>query len=217
MIERYLLMRSSRAQLLALFLASLLVSGCARSARSSNPAHSPGPPFAEKIELSGVCCAGKISEFLYRGSQPNEQGIEQLKKIGITTIVDLRGERQGTVRTERKRAEAVGMRLVNIRASGWSPPKDEELVQFFSLLQKEPKERLYVHCWLGNDRTGVFVAAYRIAFEHWSVDRALEEMYFFHFKGFWHPSMKTYIRNFPVHFAESPAFVHFRNAPSPRK
>ncbi len=206
-------MKSSRAQTLALLFSFLLVSGCARSARSSDPAHSSGPPFAEKIELNGVSYVGKINNFLYRGSQPNEQGVEQLKKIGITTIVDLRGERQGTVATERKRAEALGMHLVNIRASGWSPPKDEELVQFFSLLQKQPKEKVYVHCWLGNDRTGVFVAAYRIAFEHWSAERALEEMYFFRFKGFWHPSMKTYIRNFPAHFAESPAFAQFRKPP----
>jgi tyrosine-protein phosphatase SIW14 len=210
-------MKSSRTQSLALLFSFLLVSGCARSARSADPAHSSGPPFAEKIQLNGVSYVGKINDFLYRGSQPNEQGIQQLKKIGVTTIVDLRGERQGTVATERKRAEALGMRLVNIHASGWSPPKDEELVQFFTLLQKQPKETVYVHCWLGNDRTGVFVAAYRIAFERWSAERALEEMYFFRFKGFWHPAMKTYIRNFPARFTEAPAFAPFRNPLSPRK
>lgn len=210
-------MKNPRDKIFALFLASLLVSGCARSPRPYKPAGSPAPPFAEKIELHGVSYVGKVNDFLYRGSQPNEQGVEQLKKIGVTTIVDLRGERQGTVATERKRAEARGIHLVNIGASGWSPPKDEELVQFFSLLQKRPRETVYVHCWLGNDRTGVFVAAYRIAFEHWSAERALEEMYFFHFKGSWHPSMKRYIRNFPAHFSESPAFARFRNAPSPQK
>src|ERR1051325_475163 len=135
-------MKSSRAQTLALLFSFLLVSGCARSARSSNPAHSPGLPFAEKMELSGVSYVGKVNDFLYRGSQPNERGIEQLKKIGITAIVDLRGERQGTVATERKRAEEHGMGFVNIRASGWSPPKDEELVQFFFLFQKRPKEKV---------------------------------------------------------------------------
>jgi len=210
-------MKSSRRQLLTLLCSLLLASGCARSARSVNPARASGPAFAEKIELSGVSYVGKINDFLYRGSQPNEKGIEQLKKVGITTIVDLRGERQGTVKTERKRAEEHGIRFVNIRASGWSPPKDEELVQFFSLLQQRPREKIYIHCWLGNDRTGVFIAAYRIAFEGWSSDRALEEMDDFRFKGFWHPSMKTYIRNFPVHFAESPAFVPFRNSPSQQK
>src|SRR5262249_52951928 len=164
-----------------------------------------------------VSYVGKINDFLYRGSQPNERGIEQLKKLGITTIVDLRGERQGTVAKERKRAEEHGMHFVNIHASGWAPPKDQQLVQFFSLLQKRPQEKVYVHCWVGNDRTGVFIAAYRIAFEHWSTDRALEEMYLFHFKGFWHPSMKTFIRNFPTHYAESSAFAPFRETHSPQR
>ena len=213
MIERSLFRKFSKARLLILFFSVSLVSGCARSARSSDPAHASAPPFAEKIRLEGVSGAGKINDFLYRGSQPDEQGIEQLKKIGITTIVDLRGERQGTVLTERKRAEALGLRFVNIRASGWSPPKDEELVEFFSLLQQQPRETIYVHCWLGNDRTGVFLASYRIAFEDWPAERALEEMDFFQFKGFWHPSMKTYVRNFPAHFAASPSFAPFRKRP----
>ena len=78
--------------------------------------------------------------------------------------MDLRGERQGTVRTERTRAAALGMRPVNIRASGWSPPENDQLVQFFSLLQQRPQEKIYVHSWLGDDRTGVFLAAYRMAF-----------------------------------------------------
>jgi hypothetical protein len=39
-------------------------------------------------------------------------------------------------------------------------------------------------------------------------------MDYFHFKGFWHPSMKKYIRDFPAHFAQSPAFAPFRK-PSP--
>jgi len=70
------------------------------------------------------------------------------------------------------------MRLVNTRTSGWSP--DDQLVQFFSLLQQRPQEKIYVHCWLGDDRTGVFLAAYRMAFERWTPQRALQEMYFFH-------------------------------------
>lgn len=209
-------MKSSRALLSLFFFSQLCLSGCIHSAHFPSPAPSSDPPSAEKIQLDGVSYVGKVNDFLYRGSQPNERGIEQLKKIGITTIVDLRGERQGTVAKERKHAEEHGIRLVNIRASGWSPPKDDELVQFFSLLQQRPREKIYVHCWLGNDRTGVFIASYRIAFEHWSPERALKEMNDFRFKGFWHPSMKAYIRNFPAHFAKSPAFAPFRKLPNPK-
>jgi hypothetical protein len=58
----------------------------------------------------------------------------------------------------------------------------------------------------------LFLATYRIAFEHWTPEQACcARCIFFIFKGFWHPSMKTYIRNFPHHFATSPAFALYRS------
>ena len=167
--------------------------------------------FGKRMQLPGVSNFGRLNDFLYRGSQPKDQGLEQLKNLGITTVVDLRRQHQGAVKKERKRVEALGMHFVYIPASGWSPPKDEELVQFFTLLQQRPKEKLFVHCWLGDDRTGVFFAAYRIAFAHWTAEEAFQEMLFFHFKNFWHPSMRRYIMNFPAHFTESGAFASFRS------
>jgi len=40
------------------------------------------------------------------------------------------------------------------------------------------KEKVFVHCRFGDDRTGVFVAAYRMAFDGWPAQQAMEEMYF---------------------------------------
>jgi tyrosine-protein phosphatase SIW14 len=173
--------------------------------------------FAQKIQIDGLRNTAKVNDFLYRGSQPEEDGVTALKEIGVSLIVDLRKERQGLASAERRRAEAVGMRVLNIRASGWSPPKDQEIAQFFDVLQKRPRERVYVHCWLGDDRTGVFIATYRMAFEKWPADKALEEMRYFHFKSFWHPAMISYIRGFQERFETSPAFAQFRSRGEPVK
>ncbi len=113
-------------------------------------------------------------------------------------IIDLRGEKQGLVNLNASIAEALGMRVVNIRASGWSPPKDQEIVEFLSLTQEQPKQKIFAHCWLGDDRTGVFFATYRMVFDHWTPRQAIEEMDHFHFKKFWHPAMKKYVLNFPA-------------------
>jgi len=153
---------------------------------------------------------GKINDFLYRGSQPNDAGLRELKKLGITLIIDLRGERKGLAKSERKKARGLGMRVVNIRASGWSTPKDKDLVEFLSLTQQRPREKIFVHCWLGGDRSGVYFAACRIAIDHWTAQQAIDEMHYFHFKSFWHPRMKKYVENFPVHYAKSPAFAELR-------
>ena len=85
----------------------------------------------------------------------------ELKKLGITTIVDLRGN-PGKVICERRQAEALGMRFIDIPIIGWSSPSDSQVAQFLKLFD-DPRQTIFVHCRFGQDRTGVMVAAYRIA------------------------------------------------------
>ena len=69
--------------------------------------------FAEKMVVPGIKNFGKVDEYLYRGAQPKPEGIEELKKLGIDTIVDLRGERHGLTERERAHAESLGMQRVS--------------------------------------------------------------------------------------------------------
>ncbi len=181
--------------------------------RASTPPAAPAvaqPTFGEKLHLKEIRNAGKISDVLYRGAQPKEVGLSELKILGITTIVDLRGEDRGKVESERNLAESLGMRFVHIPVSGWSPPTDEQVVQFLSLFRSERGQKVFVHCRFGDDRTGVFVATYRIAFEKWSAQQAMKEMYFFGFNGFWHPAMKSFIRDFPARLNSAPSLAPLR-------
>jgi tyrosine-protein phosphatase SIW14 len=168
------------------------------------------PAYGQKLHIAGIHNAGKITDLLYRGAQPKEIGFSELKLLGITTIVDLRGEDRDKIAWEKKHAESLGMRFVHIPVSGWSPPTDEQIVQFLSLFRSQPGQKVFVHCRFGDDRTGVFTAAYRIAMEKWPPEQAMQEMYFFGFNGFWHPSMKAYIRAFPGRLSSSPALASLR-------
>src|SRR5882757_5551250 len=174
----------------------------------------PQTAHGEKVRISGIPNAGKITDFFYRGAQPREVGFSELKILGITTIVDLRGEDREKILWERKHAESLGMRFVNIPVSGWSPPSDEQVAQFLSLLRDRPGQKIFVHCRFGDDRTGVFTAVYRMAVEKWPADQALKEMYFFGFNGFWHPSMKTFVRDFPSRLNSAPALAPLRSTPA---
>lgn len=187
---------------------TMLSAGCAHYHRTIPPSQQVA--FAQKIDIPGISDAGKVDDFFYRGTQPKEEGLEYLKKLGIDTIVDLRGERRGTMEKERKHAQSLGIRFVNIPGDGWTPPRDEQIAQFFALIRGRPRRRIFVHCWLGGDRSGVFIATYRIAFNGWTPEQALQEMKSFHFKSFWHPAMKAYIRDFPARLAYSPALERFR-------
>ena len=190
------------------------------SQSSSQSVSQPSAPsftqsaFGQKLHISGIPNAGKISDVLYRGAQPREVGLSELKILGINTIVDLRGENHGKINWERQRAESLGMRFVQIPVSGWSPPTDEQIAQFLSLFRDQPGQKVFVHCRFGDDRTGVFTAAYRIALDHWTPEQATNEMYFFGFNGLWHPSMKSFIRDFPARLSTSQAFAPLRASPS---
>jgi len=196
-----------------LSLAVFLVLPLHSFAQTTAPASAPSiaqPAYGQKLHIAGIHNAGKISDYLYRGAQPKETGLSELKKLGITTIVDLRREDREKIAWERKLAESLGMRFVNIPVSGWSPPTDQQVVQFLSLLRREPGQKVFVHCHFGDDRTGVFIATFRIASEKWPVEQAIREMYFFGFNGFWHPSMKTFIRDFRARLSSAPALAPVR-------
>jgi len=199
-------------RILSIALLSLLLSAnlsCQDHAGAAPAASTMHSAYGEKLKLPGLRNGGRVNDFLFRGAQPREEGLPELKKLGVTTIVDLRGEDPGTRDRERQQAEALGLRFVNIPVSGWEPPSNEQVAQFLSLFRGDRKEKIFVHCRFGDDRTGVFVATYRMAYEGWPASQAMNEMYFFGFNGFWHPSMKTFIRGFPERLKTAPVLQSF--------
>jgi protein tyrosine/serine phosphatase len=195
---------------------SLALAPHALLAQSATSASNPPilrSAYGERLKLAGIRNGGKISNSLFRGAQPRQEGFQQLKNLGVTTIVDLRGEDPNRVTWERQQAESLGMRFVSIPVSGWNPPSNDQVAQFLTLFRNKPQEKVYVHCRYGEDRTGVFVAAYRMAMEGWPSQQALNEMYYFGFNGMWHPSMKSYVRDFPERLKTAPVLADFRPSP----
>jgi protein tyrosine/serine phosphatase len=167
--------------------------------------------YGEKLRIEGVPNSGKINEHLFRGAQPRDPGLLELKRLGITTIVNLREEDPSKISWEEKRAESLGIRFVHIAVNEWSPPTNEQVAQFLSIFRDNPQEKVFVHCHFGEDRTGVFVASYRMAFEKLPPDQALKEMRYFGYNGLWHPSMTAFVRDFPARLTTAPNLVPFKN------
>lgn len=199
----------SRFRASAIILLLLLATGAAGQQPSpSSTAPVMRSAYGEKLKLAGLPNGGRINVSLYRGAQPHPNGLTELKKMGITTIVDLRSEDPVRRESERQQAESLGIHFISIPVSGWTAPGNEQVAQFLSLF-RDPKERVFVHCRFGDDRTGVFVATYRMAYEGWPAQQAINEMYFFGFNGFWHPSMKSFIRDFPARLKTAPVLAGF--------
>src|SRR5581483_1330511 len=121
----------------------------------------------------GILNYGKVAEHLYRGAQPDGEGIRSLKRLGVKLIISLRmpGE---SWKEEAAEAQANGILYTNFPMSGTSRPSEQQVRQILALLEKFP-DSVFIHCLHGCDRTGTIVACYRIQHDHWSSDLALRE------------------------------------------
>ncbi len=217
MVNRSLFLRLCKTFLAALcFAAGPCISSAQITASVPTPPavarNSFGAP-AEELKIAGVPNAGRVSDVLFRGAQPSAQGLAELKKLGVTTIVDLRGNR-GPVNREREKAELLGMYFIDIPVSGWSPTSNEQVAEVLKLFQQDPTQKVFVHCYFGRDRTGVMVATYRMTQQNWTPDQAVAEMDSFGFHYHLYPAMKSYVRKFPATFGADSTFAPLHPASS---
>ncbi len=114
---------------------------------------------------------------LYRGAQPDNLGIQNLKARGIRTVVNLR-ETNDEWPAEQDLVQAAGMKYVHEAMNGWKRPHDTRVREVLDILEgRNPAYPLpvFVHCQHGCDRTGTIIACYRIDHEGWTTDQALRE------------------------------------------
>jgi len=196
----------------ALLLASLAcIAVPAARAQAAAAAAVPPPAAArlapaERLALPGLPNAGRVTEELYRGAQPVPAGYEQLQQLGIAIVVDLNNQGAGR-QHERLAVESRGMRYVSLPASPTQGPTDAQIAQFLQLLRDNPGRKIFVHCKYGADRTGVMIAAFRMAWEHWTPAQAMVEMHAFHFHSIWLPAMRHTVRTFPQTYEDNPVFA----------
>jgi protein-tyrosine phosphatase len=97
-----------------------------------------------------------------------------LAKSGIRTVLDLRGTLDHR-RWERAAVESAGMRYIRIGLSPVFAPSAKQMGKIMAILTDRTLGPVYVHCRRGVDRSGVVIACYRIAHDHWTNAQALQE------------------------------------------
>ncbi|HWS18680.1 MAG TPA: dual specificity protein phosphatase family protein [Candidatus Elarobacter sp.] len=165
--------------------------------------------IGRRLENKGVTNFGEVTPHLYRGGLLKKDGLKALKKLDINVVVDT----HAYSKKEEREAQALGMKYVAIPwHCPW--PKDEVFAKFLKVLHENPGKKVFVHCRLGDDRTGMMVAAYRMAEEGWTADEAMTEMKSFGFTKSHHficPSLAHYEKEFPERFRNDPAFAEVRS------
>jgi protein tyrosine phosphatase (PTP) superfamily phosphohydrolase (DUF442 family) len=96
---------------------------------------------------------------LYRGAQPRGEGYEELKKLGVSIVVDLRNskpvKRDGGETREQVKVETAGTRYVENPASAFLGPTQSQVATFLQLPRDNQNKKVFVHCYFGADHTGV--------------------------------------------------------------
>ena len=120
-----------------------------------------------------------ITPGLYRGRVPfREADFAELKRLGIRTILDIRGNTPITSKWERRKAEAHGFKYINT-PMGFRPLRDGSADPALEALANEADYPLFLHCQLDRDRTSALIAAYRVQYQGWDIDSAADEAYEF--------------------------------------
>ena len=183
------------------------------SPQTDHPEVSPSKqPRAEHamgkhLTAKGIPNFGQVTPTLYRGGQPSVEGFRELAHTGVNIVVD-------TGRSERDESLVKNLGMVYISLPWYCPfPKDEVFARFITLMRDNPGKKIFVHCRLGDDRTGMMIASYRMTQEGWTAKEAMQEMHEFGYRGIHHlmcPGLERYEKSFPQRVENNREFENLR-------
>lgn len=143
----------------------LLINSLASAGEPNRP-----PQWAAPMKVQGVSNLHKINDELYRSAQPTEEGMKNLEKMGIKTIINLRA-----FHSDKDKIKGTGLLNNALNVKTWHI-EDEDVIQVLKIITKKENSPFLIHCQHGADRTGVMSAMYRIVVQGWSKDEAIKEM-----------------------------------------
>jgi protein tyrosine phosphatase (PTP) superfamily phosphohydrolase (DUF442 family) len=149
--------------------------------------------WAEPMEKQGVPNLHKVSDDLYRSAQPTAEGMKNLRKFGIKTVVSFR-----SFHSDRDEIGTTDLRYEHFPMHPWYP-ETEAVVRFLQIVTNPERTPVLIHCQHGADRTGTANALYRIVIQGWTKEEAIEEMKEggFGFHEFW-INLPWWIRNLDI-------------------
>lgn len=144
-----------------------------QSARDPESAATAARPkhWAQPVQLSAVRNLHRVSDMLYRCAQPTPNGLRQLERLGIRTVLSLRAFHA----QHRVSSSDTGLRFRRLPMKSWFP-RQKDAMRFLSLATSAADTPLLVHCQHGADRTGAMCAVYRVIVQGWSKAEAIREM-----------------------------------------
>ncbi len=111
----------------------------------------------------------KLNDRVYRSAQPEAEGMKEAAALGIREILNLRDYHD-----DKDEAAGAGLILHQVDLSAHNL-NDQDLARALRSI-RDAKGPILIHCQHGADRTGAVCALYRVVYDDWTMDAALEEL-----------------------------------------
>jgi protein tyrosine/serine phosphatase len=118
----------------------------------------------------------EIAPGVYRSNQPTRRRFEKYKRMGIHTVINLRGEDKfAHYLFEREICADLGLKLVNVKMQARKAPTVAMLTELIAAMRAAEKPFM-IHCKSGADRTGIGAAVYLMVIEGRPVSEAKKQL-----------------------------------------
>lgn len=113
----------------------------------------------------------RVTPNFYRSAKLKPESVSLLKLLGIRTVVSLRA-----FHSDKPVLAHSGIRMVRIPINTWDISDREVAQALRAIRDAESQGPVLLHCLHGADRTGLVTAMYRILYQGWSREQALDEL-----------------------------------------
>ncbi len=148
---------------------SVLILALWVSTLSAAELHARSAKWAQPIKTDQLQNFYKLDDKVYRSEQPDRKGFDYLRSFGIRNVLNLRDYHK-----DDSKAKGTGLTLYRVEMSAGKITVDEVVAALRIIRQSDGP--IVIHCWHGSDRTGTVSALYRIVFQNWSKEEAIDEL-----------------------------------------
>ncbi len=135
----------------------------------------------------------RLDEQVYRSKQPDDEEMVALEAMGVRSILNLR-----EYHSDQDDAEGTRLKLYHVPVNA-GEIDDRFVVDALRAIAAAEKPIL-IHCWHGSDRTGVVAAMYRMVFQNWPRQQAIDEFinggYGYH--ASFYPNIERYLETVDI-------------------
>lgn len=113
----------------------------------------------------------QVTPDFYRSARLLPESVPKLQALGIKTVVSLRA-----FHSDEALLKQSGIRMVRIPIYTWDIDDKDVIAALRAVHEAQSQGPVLLHCLHGADRTGLISAMYRIVYQGWSREQALDEL-----------------------------------------